>query len=244
MRDTVEDVIILAGGLGTRLRSVLSDRPKAMAPVRGRPLLEWLLLALTAQGHRRVILATGHKADAIQAHFPPGLHFGIEVVHSREDEPLGTGGALRQAASLARTTNLLVLNGDTICRFDVARLRAVHLRQRAAVTIWLAWSRSQTRFGFVDIDGRGRVLDFREKSGMPATGLVNTGVYMFERAATQSIGHVASLETDVFPSLIGHGLYGVVGMHSFVDIGTPESLADAGRLLATQLDELERLQAS
>jgi D-glycero-alpha-D-manno-heptose 1-phosphate guanylyltransferase len=115
------DVLILVGGLGTRLRAAVSDRPKPMAMVGGRPFLEWLLLAIGAQGLRRIILCTGYGSDVIEEHFGSGKRLGLNILYSSEPEPLGTAGALRRALGLVESSALLVANGDTWSSVNVAR---------------------------------------------------------------------------------------------------------------------------
>jgi NDP-sugar pyrophosphorylase family protein len=204
-------------------------------------MLEWILLEVAREGVRRAILATGYRSDLIQHRFQAGPHFGVEVVHSVETQPLGTGGALRRAAALASTSTLLVLNGDTLCRFNLTEMRNLHRTRRAAVTLWLARASEHHRFGFVEIDSEGKVLAFREKATELVSGPVSAGVYVVERDAALAIAPNASLEVDVFPALVGSDLWAIVGDSAFLDIGTPQSLADANRLLGSELDELETL---
>ena len=243
MRDQAEarEAVILCGGLGTRLSGVVTDRPKSMVEVHGRPFLEWLLLRLAQRdGVRHVILATGHLAEVIENHFGYQPWCGVNLSYSREVEPLGTGGALRLAASLTKSSHLLVLNGDTYCRYDLRRLVEVHLGNSAAGTLWLCRLIDGTRFGRVAIDGKGRIRGFREKAGAEDGQLVNAGVYLLRREVIATIppDQPVSLESEVFPSLVGKGLYGVEGSVPFVDIGTPETLYSASGALAAELDRL------
>lgn len=209
-----------------------------MARIRGRPFLEWLLLELAEQGIRRAILAAGHLGAQIGEHFPDGFA-GIEIQHSVEERPLGTGGALRQAAGLTGGGRLLVLNGDSYCRFDLGRLALLHRRRRAAVTLWLAPVPSRDRFGSVAVDRDGRVTAFGEKLERGA-GLVSAGIYLLEPGTVAAIAVPSSLELDTLPKLVGRGLWAVAGDSPLVDIGTPESLASAESMLGAELDRLER----
>ncbi len=228
------DAIVLAGGTGTRLRSVVRDRPKPMAEVAGRPFVEWLLLALRAQGLRRVVLATGYKGEMVASYFGDGARLGLELAYAREEVPLGTGGAVRNALPLTTTARVLALNGDSFCPFDVGRLAAAHEARGAAATLWLVGMDDCRRYGAVERAGDGRVLSFREKSPDLGAGLINAGVYLFARAALDAIpaGAPVSLESDVFPALIGRGLYAAVGDGPFLDIGTPESYGSAEAFFA------------
>ena len=225
------DAIILAGGRGTRLRSVVSYRPKPLAEVAGRPFVEWLLLTLRTQGVRRAVLATGYKGEIVEAAFGNGARLGLELAYAHETVPLGTGGAARHALQQVTTDHVLVLNGDSFCPFDVRRLLTNHQRTGARATLLLAPMDDCRRYGAVEAAEDGRVLSFREKNADLGAGLINAGVYLFDRRTLESIpaDRAVSLENDTFPALIGHGLYATVGEGPFLDIGTPESYASAER---------------
>ncbi len=234
------DAMVLAGGKGTRLQTVVSDRPKPMAEVAGRPFVEWLLLALRAQGVRRAVLATGYKGEMVEAYFGDGARLGLEVAYAHETVPLGTGGAARHALEQVKTDHMLVLNGDSFCSFDVRHLVEAHHRARAAVTLWLVPMDDCRRYGAVDVADDGQVRSFHEKSAELGAGLINVGVYLFDRRTLEDIptGRAVSLEHDTFPALIGHGLCATVGEGPFLDIGTPESYASAERFLAGYVSRL------
>jgi D-glycero-alpha-D-manno-heptose 1-phosphate guanylyltransferase len=137
MSSSIEiDAVILAGGKGTRLKSVVSDRPKPMAEVAGRPFLEWQLLYLRSLGIKRVILCTGYKGESVENHFDTRVEMGMEIMYSREDSPLGTGGAIRKALTLVRTDPFLVLNGDSFCPFDLKVLLGT-LKGKTQIAMWL-----------------------------------------------------------------------------------------------------------
>ena len=230
------DAMILAGGKGTRLRSVVDDRPKPMAQVAGRPFVEWLLAMLYDQGTRRVVLCTGHLADHVEAYFGDGRRWNMELCYSRDPFPLGTGGAVRRGLDHVRGDRFLVLTGDSYCRFDRGALLRTHMRTGAAATLWLVGADDCRRYGSVRIGPEGAVESFAEKSSDFGTGLVNAGIYLIERRAAETIptGRAVSLENDVFPALIGRGLFAVVGESPFTDIGTPESYADAEEFIAAE----------
>jgi D-sedoheptulose 7-phosphate isomerase len=232
------EAVVLCGGRGERLRSVLADRPKPLAPVQGRPFLEWLLLALAGRGLRRVVLATGYGGEAILQALGDGRRLGVELAYSQEPEPLGTGGALRLAAAHTSGTPLLVLNGDSYCRFDLSLLWARHRERSAQATLWLQAQPDAARYGNVDLNREGRIIRFSEKED--GRRPFSCGVYLIERALIESIpaDRAVSLEHDVFPSLAGAGLFGVLGQGPFLDIGTPESLGKADTLLRVELESL------
>ena len=234
------DAVILCGGQGQRLRPVLRDRPKPLAEVGGRPFLEWLLLALRTAGVRHSVLATGYMGEAIERALGNGRRFDLELTYSHEPEPLGTAGALRLAAGHARSSPVLVLNGDSYCRFQLDRMLAVHRERHAAATLWLQREADAGRFGSVEVDGDGKIVRFLEKADDPAA-LISCGVYLVERAVIDTIptGRAVSLERDVFPGLAGHDLYGVVGSGTFLDIGTPQALAKADNLLHKEFTALQ-----
>lgn len=233
MEEAQPQAVILVGGAGTRLRSVLPGQPKALAPVAGRPFLAWLLAALAAQGVREVVLSTGYRAEAIEAFAADArVEFGsgLDLRCVRDPRPLGTGGALRNVTAAVEGERVLVLNGDSYCPFDLRRLQRTHVARGARVSLWLAHVEDTSRFGAVALAEDGRVTAFREKSESAGAGLVNAGVYLIERAALDTMPGITplSLEREVFPAwLASGGLYGVVGDEPFIDIGTPESYAAA-----------------
>ena len=230
------DAMILVGGKGTRLQSVINDRPKPMAEVVGRPFVEWLLLALRAQGVRHVIFCTGYMSEIVEAHFRDGRQWDMEVVYSRDPIPLGTAGAVRYALNQVRSDRFLVLNGDSYCRVDVSRLEEVHSTRDARATLWLVEVNDCRRYGSVVVGGDGDVQAFREKSSEKRAGLINAGIYLLEREVVETIpeGRAVSIETELFPRLIGHGLYAVVGEDPFLDIGVPEAYAMAEQFFASE----------
>ena len=230
------EAVILVGGRGVRLQGVVSDRPKPMAEVAGRPFAEWLLLALRAQGVRRVIFCTGYMSEVIEAHFRDGTQWDMEVLYSRDPIPLGTGGALRYALNQVHSNPFLVMNGDSYCRVDISRLEEAHTIHSSCATLWLVQVNNCRRYGSVVIGKDGVVQAFREKSPKKCAGLINAGIYLFEREAAEIIpeGRAVSLETEFFPRLIGHGLYAVVGEGPFLDIGTPEAYNRAQQLFALE----------
>ncbi|HEY6929160.1 MAG TPA: nucleotidyltransferase family protein [Thermoanaerobaculia bacterium] len=223
------DMLILAGGLGSRLREVISDRPKAMAPVAGKPFVEWLLLAFREQGIQRFLFCTGHFADAISGHFGDGRRWNVEISYSHETEPLGTGGALALASRKVGSDRFFAANGDSWSGANLPRLLELHDELPAHATVWLVPMPDTSRFGSVEVAPDGQIRAFREKSNRAGGGLVNAGVYLFERSVFDGISAnvASSLETEILPALAGQGLYGAVGEGPLLDIGTPESYAAA-----------------
>ena len=217
------EVILLAGGLGTRLSTTVPDLPKALAPVGGRPLLGYLLDWLEAQGIRHVLLALGHRADAI-LDFASGYHGPLDINSSLEPKPLGTGGAIALAMSRIQTEDAFVLNADTFFDIHLGQMEAFHQAHQADVTLALKPMRQADRYGLVNCDATHRIQGFQEKCP-GQSGLINGGVYLIRRSwfASQTFSERFSFETDVLQHLSGsHAFYGYVEEGYFIDIGVPE----------------------
>lgn len=227
--------VILAGGLGTRLRSVLPDCPKVLACVGGKPFLAYLLEELGRQGLRQAVLCVGYRAEQIRQTFGSS-YAGLRLAYAVETSLQGTGGALRDALPLAGSDPLIALNGDSYCQTDFPALWAWHQQRSAAATLLLRWVDDPARYGRVEIDPQGSVQSFAEKCPQAPPGWINAGVYVLSRAVIQSIptGRPVSLEREIFPRWIGRGLGGCPQGGQFIDIGTPESYAQAERFFAAR----------
>lgn len=226
---------ILAGGLGTRLRSVVADRPKILAEIHGRPFLSYLLDQLADAGVRSVVLCTGYMGAKVRAAFGDS-HRGVRLVYSQEPSPLGTGGALRFAADHLVSSTVLVLNGDSYCQADVGAFWAAHCAADSRATVLLVRVEDARRFGQVELDEGGRILRFEEKGARTGPGWINAGMYLIDRQWVDTIpsGRAVSLEREVFPAWIDRGLRGWRSSGRFLDVGTPESYRAAERLLAAR----------
>jgi NDP-sugar pyrophosphorylase family protein len=221
--------LVLVGGMGTRLRPAIGRTPKSMAPVAGRPFLEYLLLQLRRDGFRELVLLTGFGADAVRQYFGGGGDWGVSITYSAEPEPLGTGGAVRHALPVLEGRRYLVMNGDSF--FDISLLDLIAAHQapddgaRAVATLALVRSSETERFGTVEVDAADRVTGFREKVATRGDGLINAGIYILERTTIEEIpaGCAVSLEREVFPGLVNRGLHATELNGAFIDIGTPET---------------------
>jgi NDP-sugar pyrophosphorylase family protein len=234
------DAVILAGGLGTRLRPALPDRPKALAEVKGRPFLDLVMQYLLQAGLRRVVLALGYGADAIIAHIDTNPIRDLEVVPSVETSPLGTGGAIRHALDQTQAGTLLVLNGDSFTPADLGSFRTFHTRAEATVSLIAVPTDDMSRYGQLEIEPDGRVRGFVEKSlSNTGHGYINAGIYLIGRSIVADFptGRPVSLETEIFPGLIGQGLSAMVQDIPFIDIGTPETWDAADQFFAMIGDE-------
>jgi mannose-1-phosphate guanylyltransferase len=231
-------VLILAGGLGTRVRAEFPDLPKPLIPICGKPFLERQLTLLAAQGFRHFTLCVGYRASQIMEYFGTGTTWGISLTYSAEPFPLGTAGALKYAAANVHES-ALILNGDTYLDVDYRALLACHDRRRPEVlgTLALTEVPDSTRFGEVVMAGAGRIAAFNEKSnGQGGPGLINAGAYVLEPRVLDLIpgGRASSLERDIFPALAAAGqLDGTIVTGSFVDIGTSAGYAKLAALLTS-----------
>ena len=222
------ECVVLAGGKGTRLRSVVSDLPKCMAPVAGRPFLAWLLDDLREAGFDHIILSLGYKHEAVEAWVAtrPDRDSITCVV---EEEPLGTGGGVRLALRQAREDAVFILNGDTFFGVDYPAMQAFHRQSGAQATLALKPLRDFDRYGEVTLDGEGRITAFREKRPC-AEGLINGGVYLLQRDALAEMPERFSLEKDYLePKEESADLAGFRSESYFIDIGIPADYARAQR---------------
>jgi mannose-1-phosphate guanylyltransferase len=228
------DVIVLAGGLGTRIRETLGDTPKLLANIGSTPFLDILLGRLRHFGARRVILGLGHLADKIAAHLESHPPEGMAVVTVIEPEPLGTAGALRFLSPKIESNPVLVMNGDSFTGADLCGFLDAHQKSGAGASILTAEVEDASAFGRVNISPEGRVLEFQEKDeSMTGPGQINAGVYFFSAAMLDKIAAMEgpSLERDVFQALEPGSLNAVASGAPFIDIGTPEDLARAEDVL-------------
>lgn len=231
---------ILAGGLGTRLRSIIDDQPKPMADIENKPFLAHQIEQLKAQDITQVILCVGYLHDHVLSYFGDGEAWGVHIDYSIETSPLGTGGALKHAQAFV-DGSFLVLNGDSYFDIDLQQLIRFHEARKkedkgCVGTLALTTVPDAGRYGSVLLNGKGRIVNFTEKSAAngAAAGLINAGVYVLEPEILETIPRAqkVSIERTVFPSFtsaslstgLGNGsrLYGYEGDEFFVDIGTPE----------------------
>ena len=225
--------VVLAGGMGTRLRPVVSQRPKVLADVNGRPFLAYLLDQLDAQGIQNVVLCTGYMADQVQQTIGT-FHGRIRIAYSMENTPLGTAGAVRLALPLITSEEILMLNGDSFVKADF-RLFIERFRQKKArAALLLAEVPDAKRYGQVAVDENERILRFEEKGSCGGKCYINAGVYALKREIFSALptDTPLSIEKEVFPGLIGHGFYAFKTPSEFLDIGIPEDYAKAASFLA------------
>lgn len=243
------EAILLVGGQGTRLRPLTNGTPKPLLPTAGVPFLAHQLAKAAAAGVTRVVLATAYRAAMFADRFGDGSAFGLDIAYVHEQEPLGTGGAIRNAAASLRSapdSPVLVLNGDVLSDHDIAAQFDLHSKTDAAVTLHLVEVSDPARFGCVPTDAAGRVTAFLEKTPNPVTNRINAGCYVFRRAVIDDIpaGQVTSVERETFPALIDAGavVMGYPDSSYWLDVGTPAAFVQGscdlvlGRLASPALD--------
>jgi D-glycero-alpha-D-manno-heptose 1-phosphate guanylyltransferase len=229
----ITECIILAGGLGTRLRSAVPDLPKCMAPVAGKPFLAHVIDYFRNQGIERFIFSLGYKHETIEAFLNTAYtHYNKQYVI--EQEPLGTGGAIQLACRQATEKDVLVVNGDTLFSIQLAKLTAFHQQHQAHCTLALKPMHHFNRYGVVELKENGAIKSFKEKQYYES-GLINGGIYALQVAAflNEGLPATCSFEKDYLEKLYtARPMYGVVQDEYFIDIGIPEDLERANTELA------------
>jgi len=227
--------LILAAGFGTRLKEVIHDRPKVMAPINGKPFLEFVLENLRKNGIDEAVIAIGYLGDFIRDYFGNGEAFGLKISYSYQKRPIGTGGAVKLAESEKFFDEpFFVVNGDTYLDTDYQKILQFHHRKKASATIAIVKRKSVGQSGLVIQNRRGQIVSFTEKPQEKRSGFVNCGVYVFNPGITRFIKKKRfSLEKDLFPKLAKKGsLYGFKINENFIDIGIPENYYEARRVLS------------
>jgi mannose-1-phosphate guanylyltransferase len=232
--------ILLVGGFGTRLKPLTNQTPKPMLPVGGLPVTEHQLLAARKAGIKKVILATSYLSEVFIPYFGDGSKWGLELIYAVEREPLGTGGAIRNAAEMidldaARSANeeFVIFNGDVLSHHNIAQQINFHREKGADATLHLINVADARAFGCVPTDAAGRVTAFLEKMENPITNAINAGCYVFSPAVIASIplNTVVSVERETFPNLVksGRPVFGYSEQAYWLDIGTPAALFKGSR---------------
>jgi mannose-1-phosphate guanylyltransferase len=232
------EAILLVGGQGTRLRPLTVNTPKPMLPVAGVPFTVHQILRARDAGVERIILGTSYRADVFRD-FIEGRDLGIEIIIATEDEPLGTGGAIRYAASHLRSAShepVLVFNGDVLTGLDITALVTEHQRRQCDVSLYLTPVEDPRAFGLVPTDPDGRVTAFLEKPTTPeeiVTNTINAGCYVFQRSVIEEIpaNRPVSVERETFPGLLSAGryVYGHIDDGYWLDLGTPLAFVQGSR---------------
>lgn len=231
-KDQSIHAVLLVGGKGTRLQSVVSSKPKPLAPVGDQSFLHLLVRQLRSQGIRDLVMCSGYLADQIESEFGDGSALDVSIRYSREASPLGTAGALKLAKEfIPAGTDFVVMNGDSFLEMDLRRLISFHQNHGGLLSIAIRKVENAARYGTVEVGADHRIAGFHEKTGNPAPGLINGGVYIFKHSFLDEIPDgPSSLELDVLPRLLHRGAYALEQQGMFIDIGTPDDYARAQEL--------------
>jgi mannose-1-phosphate guanylyltransferase len=230
--------ILLVGGFGTRLKPLTSESPKPMLPVAGLPVTEHQILAAKKAGIHTLVLATSYLAEVFTPYFGDGSAWGMKILYAVEKEPLGTGGAIRNAAEMFNREELgdepiVIFNGDVLSRHSIADQINFHQSKSADATLHLIEVEDARAFGCVPTDNEGRVTAFLEKMDNPVTNSINAGCYVFHPSVLDRIplGAVVSIERETFPALVesGRPVYGYIEQAYWLDVGTPAALFKGSR---------------
>ncbi len=226
--------ILLVGGFGTRLMPLTRNTPKPMLTVAGLPVTEHQLVMAKEAGITEIVLATSYLSDVFTPYFGDGSQWGMSIKYAVEKEPLGTGGAIRNAAQLLNTKDsVVILNGDVLSSHNLMEQIRQHEAHDADVTLHLTQVEDARAFGCVPTDSDGRVTAFLEKMENPVTNQINAGCYVFNPRVISSIplDTVVSVERETFPQLVSSGakVFGYIENAYWLDIGTPTALLKASR---------------
>ena len=225
--------ILLVGGMGTRLMPLTRDTPKPMLPIAGLPVTEHQLMAAKRAGITTIVLATSYLSEVFTPYFGDGSKWGLDIRYAVEETPLGTGGAIKNAAAALNLRAgsdepIVIFNGDVLSSHNLAKQIQEHLTHKADVTLHLTHVEDARAYGCVPVDENGRVTAFLEKMDNPITNTINAGSYVFHPSVIETIAAntVVSVERDVFPALVAAGkkIYGYIEDAYWLDIGTPRAL--------------------
>ncbi len=225
----ITTAIILAGGLGTRIKKIYPDLPKPVIPVAGKPFLFWLVEYLIGQGIKEIFVSTGYLADKIEKAFINNNFKKIKISFIREDESLGTGGAVRLAAQSIDADQTFVCNGDTICHAQLSDIEKTVIETGCSVAVLISKLENVLSYGSVIIDDTNRITSFSEKNTSVKHGWVNAGIYCVDTQWARSLVDdiPLSMEKDVFPSILSDKIRAVKTDKPFIDIGSEEGLRNA-----------------
>ena len=230
------DAIILAGGVGSRIKSLSNGVPKPMIIVFGRPFIEWQIMYLIKYGVNRIIISTGYKSYIFDEYFKNKKN-SVEIIIAPESSPLGTGGGVINAAKHALSENVLVLNGDSICIFDIFKLIKFHQNHKADLTLVSKYSVGNSRYGIFSLDG-DVVKKFDEKIDQSIGGYISVGFYCISTKILHGNSEVnTSFEYDLMPKWLNEKkkIYSLKVDGEFIDIGTPETLLQGKQFIKNHL---------
>jgi NDP-sugar pyrophosphorylase family protein len=223
MKIAESDMLVLCGGLGTRFQEVSTTQPKALASVGNKPFLDYLIDDYVRQGFTRIILCTGHLSKLIEDHYKDGPYADYIVI-SEESQPLGTGGAIRNAQPHIYSDAFFVANGDSICSVNYGDILSFHDEKKSSLTIVVSAHDGRDDIGVIRTDDNSRILSFSEKNSQHYNSFSSAGIYLFDKQSLEQIPTTGpqSLEISLFPSLVGKNIYAYRADSKLLDIGTQE----------------------
>ena len=230
------DALILCGGFGTRFQPVTREQPKGLAKVAGKSILERLIEDLVDQGITRVVLCVGHLREQIISFFKDRKD--IEILFSIEDTPMGTAGALKNAQTLIKSDNILVMNGDSLCSVQYQNIYDFHQKKESLLTIVVSPSEDTKDYGNITLDDANRILSFNEKVDSDSIAFINAGIYLINQKTIKQLSNhfPVSLEIDFFPKIIQNNrCYGYTTNSKVMDIGTPDRFQTINKLMEQQI---------
>ena len=232
----INKAILLVGGKGTRLQPLTNTVPKPMIRIAGKPVTEHQIVKARDAGVKEIVLATSYLAEVFEPYFGDGSAYGVKLQYAIELSPLGTGGAIANAAAslnLSENESVFIFNGDVLSGHDLNAQAELHQTQNADVTLHLTTVEDARAYGCVPIDNAGRVSEFLEKMDQPKANTINAGCYIFSSRAIQSIPQntVVSVERETFPALLNSGrpIFGFEDSRYWIDMGTPHAMIKASR---------------
>ena len=240
----LEEAIILAGGKGTRLRSVVSDMPKPLAPINNIPFLTYLIHFLKKEGIKHIVLSVGYKWEMIKEIYGNSYE-GIDISYAVEDYPLGTGGGIALALKETKQDDILILNGDSFIDFDLNDFYLFHKKENSRLSFVLKEMKDFERYGSVEVNGN-KIIEFKEKKFINQ-GLINAGAYIAKRNIFDSLNlpDKFSFEQDYLEKKVNEGyFYGYKTKGFFIDIGVPEDYNSLNELVKEQKQIAESLNLS
>lgn len=217
------DVVILCGGLATRLKGVVDDVPKVLVEINGKPFMDIMLENFKAQGFKRFIFCAGHKGEMIEE-YCRNSKLDLTLSVAIEPSPLGTGGAIKNAASFIKSDPFIALNGDCFCRIPLQPLLNFHSDNKALATLAVSKVKDNKDYGGITLENN-RIKDFSEKKQAQGISFANVGLYCFNKEVLDLMPDGKfSIEYDFFPKLVDREFFGFITQEEFLDIGTPERL--------------------
>ncbi len=225
--------IVLGGGFGTRLQSVVPDLQKVLAPVNGKPFLNYVIKNLISNNIKNIVLATGYRSYDVYKMFNDKIYKELNLQIIKEETPLGTGGAIKNSLSLVNSDDVFICNGDSLSIYPLINLYNFHKKKCSDISILLVSVENTSRYGHVILDDSDKIIKFQEKSNLPNKGKINAGIYLFKKEVLNKLPFGKySLEKDFFPSHCNEKMYGLVDSFPFIDIGIPEDYYKAKDFIA------------